>query len=332
MDITPTFPSQPAEQEVFLPPPVSDAGSQPVGGFMAGPNGLSNGRLSFSSANEQILIGVATAPLVGAGIFIGRDTDGTYDFRAGDPSGNYMHYDASAGTLTIVGSITGGSLNINNNAMIDSNGNATFIGVTSLNMKSYTDFEASGRFVVTGDIAPTFGNNGMVVAPGTTSGHYSRALWWISNFVFNNNPSFTCSLTCLGGFTAGDGVGFIGLGNPTISGSGFTETGKNFAGFEFSKSSGVTTVIAIQCDGGGTPAFSGTLATLSNGDSLELFIKMTSAGIKYYTRLNGGSLSAATTLTTHLPTGGENYISFMSTNKSTTTDFQIQLQCAAYEH
>lgn len=331
-DLTPTYAIPTAEREIYLPTPASDAGTQPLGGFMAGPAGLRQGGVTFNSAGEQILIGVATAPLTGAGIFIGNAGDGTYDFRAGNPAGNYIHYDASAGTLTVVGSITGGSLNISGKAMIDSSGNATFIGVTSLNMKSYTDFENSGRFVLTGDVAPTFGNNGMVVAPGSAATHFARALWWITNNLFNNNPTFTCSLTCLGGFTSSDGVAFIGLGLPTITGSGMTETGRNYCGFEFKKVSGTTTVIAVQCDGGATVAFSSTLQTLTNNDSLELYIKMTATGINYYTRLNGGSLSAATSLTTHMPSGAENYISFVSSNKGNAADFQLQLQCAAYEH
>jgi hypothetical protein len=246
---------------------------------------------------------------------------------------NYLRWTGTA--LEIAGAITGGSLNINNKAIIDSDGNATFVGMSSLNMKAYTDFEASGRFIAAsgaGTAAPVFGNQGVTIAPGTGASTYCRILWWITQYVFNNNPTFTCSLLCLGGFSTGDGVGFIGLGNPTISGSGFTETGTNYCGFEFKKSAGVTTVIAVQCNGGGTVTFSGTLLTLVNNDSVELYIKKTATGVNYYTRLNGGDLSAVTTLTATPPSGGETYIQFSSSNKGTTDDFQIQLQCAAYEH
>lgn len=232
-----------------------------------------------------------------------------------------------------LGSITAGSININNKSFIESTGEATFIGVSTLNMKSYTDFENSGRFVLTGaDTPPTFGNNGMVVAPGVSSTKWSRALWYITNFVFANNPTFTCSVTCLGGFGTGDGTGFIGLGNMTMTGSGVTESGRNICGFEFKKTAGVTTLIAVQCDGSGSIDFSGTLATLVNGDSIDLLIKVTATGINYYTRKNAGSTSAPTTLSLHIPTGSETNICFESTNKGTTDDFQIQVQCAAYEH
>ncbi len=214
---------------------------------------------------------------------------------------------------------------------LTSAGQLTTIGLTSLNMKSYTDFETVGRFIVTGDIAPVFGNQGMTVAPGVVANHYARALWWITQYVFNNNPSFTCSILALGGFGAGDGRGFIGLGNPTISGTSLTYTGRNYCGFIFQKVSGVTSLIAQQCDGSGS-ATGVSLFTVADTDSVELYIKMTTTGVNYYTRLNGGALSDVTTLTTNKPSGSETYIGFMSTNTNTTNNFQIQVQCAAYEH
>ncbi len=243
----------------------------------------------------------------------------------------------SVGQLSAIsadlGSITAGEININDNAMIDSDGYGTFVGIASLNLKAYTNFESSGRFVLTGaTVPPTFGNNGMVVAPSAAATNWSRALWWITSYVFSNRFSFTCGLTCLGGFTSGDGVGFVGLGNMTMTGSGVTETGRNICGFEFKKTSGVTTIIAVQCDGSGSLDYSGTLETVTNGDTLELFIRRTSSGIDYYTRKNGGSISSATTLSNYIPSGTENNICFETSNKGSANDFQIQYQCAAYEH
>jgi len=242
-----------------------------------------------------------------------------------------------ANTLSAIsanlGSITAGEININNNAMIDSSGYGTFIGIASLNLKAYTNFENSGRFVLTGaTVTPTFGNNGMVVAPGAVATNWSRALWWVTNFVFSNRASFTCGFAALSGFSAGDGVGFVGLGDMTMTGSGVTETGKNYCGFEIKKSSGVTTIIAVQCDGGGTVTFSGTLVTVVDNDTVELFLRITATGINYYTRLNGASISSVTTLTATVPTGAENNICFETTNKGSANNFQIQYQCAAYEH
>lgn len=260
-----------------------------------------------------------------SGIWLGAKVFSNAPFRV-DMNGNV--------TASSLG-ITGGSLNINNKAIIDSNGNATFISMTSLNMKAYTDFETAGRFIVAngGSGTSVFGNQGVTVSASTTATSYSRTLWWITNYVFNNNPSFTCSLLMLGlNAASGDAAAFVGLGRPTISGAGITGTGANYCGFLIQKVSGVVSLYAQQCDGSGTATGSTALTTLQDTDSLELFLKMTSTGINYYFRLNGGALSAATTLTATMPSGSEQYIMLGSTNKGTAFDFQIQAQCAAYEH
>lgn len=243
----------------------------------------------------------------------------------------YLKWTGTA--LQIAGDIVAGSLTIGNNASIDSSGNATFISMTSFNMKAYTDFENTGRFITTGDVAATFGNQGMTVAPGAVSTHYSRALWWITNYVFNNNPSFTASFLCLGlNNASGSGQAYIGMGNPTVDGSGHTLGGVDNAGFLLQKASGVTSLYAVCSDGSGGFNQSAALTTLVDNDSVEIFIKLTSSSVKFYYRKNGGSISAATTFTTLLPSAAETYIHFSSTNKATAFDYQIQLQCAAYEH
>jgi hypothetical protein len=294
------------------------AGAGDIGGWTIGSTAL-----YLDGATDNVSSGMASAD---------------YPFYAGKKYANratapFRVTEAGAVTATNL-TVTGGTITIGDNASIDSGGNATFIGVSTLNMKSYTCFETIGRFVTTGgDVLPIFGNQGCTIAPGTTSTHWSQLLWWITGNVFLNNPTFTCSLLCLGGFEVGDGRGFIGLGNPTINGTTFTETGTHYCGFEFKKVSNVTTVIAIQCDGGGTVTFSSALRTLTNNDYLELFIKKNgTTSIDYYTRLNGGALSSVTTLSATLPSVANQYIKFASTNFASTDNFQIQLQTAAYEH
>jgi len=240
-----------------------------------------------------------------------------------------------AGAITMSNAtITGGTLTIGSNAVIDSSGNATFISMSSLNMKAYTNFETTGRFISTliGSGTNTFGNQGVTVSPGITGTSSARLLWWITNYVFHNNPSFTCSILALGGFSTGDGRAFIGLGSPTISGSALTMISVSIAGFRFQKASGVTTLNAINNNGDASNTTETSLITIANGDSLELFLKFSASNIKYYYRLNGGTLTLGATHTTRIPTASETYISFMSTNSATTDDFKLQIQCAAYEH
>ncbi len=221
------------------------------------------------------------------------------------------------------------------NFSLTSTGYLTAIGLTSLNMKAYTDFETAGRFIASGGAGtnpPAFGNTGATIITSAVATTFCKILWQANGFVFNNNASFTASLQCATGFAAGDGVGFIGLGNPTIDGSGFTETGTNYCGFEIKKASGVTTIIPVQCDGGGTVTFGSSFATLSNGTWLELFIKMRSGAIDYYVRVNGGTLSAPTTLSATLPSGADNNIQFSLSNKGSANDFSYILGSASYEH
>lgn len=244
----------------------------------------------------------------------------------------YLKWTGTA--LQIAGDIVAGSLSIGDNASIDSDGNATFISMTSLNLKAYTNFETAGRFIgsVGGSGSNSFGNQGVTVAPGTTGTSYARLLWWITNHVFANKPNFTCSMLALGGFEAGDGRAYVGLGNPAITGSGITRTSEDIAGFFFQKVSGVTTLTALNNNGDASNVTETTLTTVDDNDSLELFLKFTGTSIKFYYRKNGGTITLGATHTTRIPTVSETYVAFMSTNSATTDNFQLQMQCAAYEH
>ena len=106
-DLTPNNPKlQTFENEVVIPVLFQDTPGQTVAGWQAGTQELKSGNVSIQATNERILLGNATEPLSGVGVFIGNDKAGGYDFRAGDPSGNYIHWDASAALLTIIGTIT----------------------------------------------------------------------------------------------------------------------------------------------------------------------------------------------------------------------------------
>lgn len=84
------------------------ATSGTIGGWTISSSELSSGNVKLQSTAQRILLGSATAPLTGAGIFIGFD-DPDYEFRTGDPAGAYMHWDGSA--LSIVGgTITSGTI------------------------------------------------------------------------------------------------------------------------------------------------------------------------------------------------------------------------------
>ena len=58
------------------------------------------GSIEINATTERILFGAATAPLTGIGIFLGKD-GANYEFRCGNPAGDFIHWDGSA--LTIQG-------------------------------------------------------------------------------------------------------------------------------------------------------------------------------------------------------------------------------------
>lgn len=112
LDLTPILIIPSFEQEVILPGDFGGELAPSVGGFQAAPGELRQGKVAIQGLQERILIGDATAPTTGTGIFIGSDGNSNYDFRAGNPSGNYLHWDGSAATLTISGSITASAIDI----------------------------------------------------------------------------------------------------------------------------------------------------------------------------------------------------------------------------
>lgn len=267
----------------------------------------------------------------GVGFWMGISA-GIPKLSIGNSSGNKLTWDGTS--INFTGAITGGSLNINNKAIIPSSGEATFIKISSLNMKAYTNFEAATRFILTGDVAPTFTNTGMNVAPGTTANHYARCLWSLVTKVFAGNPTFTCTLSATAGFEVGTGSAFIGLGIPNITGSAFTETGEEIAGFHLKKSANATTITILQCDGTANLDFENNVdsITIGNGDVIELFMKINDASIDYYVRKNGGTIGSKHTLTDYMPSLiTEEYISFYSTNKNSTDNFSYNVRCAGYE-
>jgi len=106
-NITPkVFEIIPFSERIVLPEEAGQLMGESYGGWKAESDALTTNGIRLEANNERVLIGSATEPLTGIGVFIGSDLAGGYDFRAGDPGGNYIHWDASATTLTIVGAIT----------------------------------------------------------------------------------------------------------------------------------------------------------------------------------------------------------------------------------
>lgn len=73
-----------------------------IGGWTLSADALSSGDVTINASTERVLIGDVTGPLLpspGKGIFLGKDGS-DYEFRVGDPSGSYMHWDGANLYLT----------------------------------------------------------------------------------------------------------------------------------------------------------------------------------------------------------------------------------------
>ena len=280
----------------------------------------SSGKLTLGTSNDVAIFSSADAMYR---LWVGHATTASAPFSV-----------TKAGAVTASNlTITGGSITIGSNATIDSSGNATFIGVSSLNKKAYTNFESSGRFVgaVGGSGLNTFGNQGVTIAPGVTGGSYSILQWRIGN-ALANNPTFTCTIEALGLVAAsGSSRCFVGMGQPTVSGTGISYTAISHIGFTINKESGVINVGGQ--NGDASAAVGANFTTIVDTDIIELFAKVTATSVKYYYRKNGGAITLGTTQTTNIPTGtGEDSILFATSNASTAFNCQLIIQCAAYEH
>lgn len=98
VDITPqTVEIIPSKLKIEVPIEEMSFGAK-ISGWDIGSNELSKGRLRLQAVAERILLGSATEPLTGIGIFMGRDGS-DYEFRIGDPSGTHMHFDGVTLTL-----------------------------------------------------------------------------------------------------------------------------------------------------------------------------------------------------------------------------------------
>jgi hypothetical protein len=85
------------------------ATSGTIGGWSIVSNTLVSGAVTLDAGNKQLLFGNATAPTVGTGVFLGL-SGGVYQFRAGDPSGDYILWDGT--DLTVVGNLSVATIDI----------------------------------------------------------------------------------------------------------------------------------------------------------------------------------------------------------------------------
>ena len=201
------------------------------------------------------------------------------------------------GTVTLITNSTAGFV-------LTSNGNAdpSFQAIpnTGVSFKSFVPFELNTTRIdqnVNSSATITFGTGGMRLQTTTSTSSSAAADFEVANGnanfgVFSGSPTWGCTILCTTGTTYNmfAGLGYVSLPCDFV--------GQNHAGFKIVDGN----LIATQSDGT-TEAVSGTLTTIATGDTLEFYLKMNgSSSIDYYWAKNGGAMSAATNLATHMPT------------------------------
>lgn len=235
----------------------------------------------------------------------------------------------SSGTNAFIAGPTGSP-----SAIITQAGAATFVGVTTLNIKAYTDFETAGRFstTLTGSGGSLPGAGGLAISTGVTPTSSAVTIWSATDYTFNNSPTFSCVVKPgTLNVASGSGGAVFGLGEVGLDGTGIS-FGARFCGFFFQKSSGVVNVYGKSSDGSGSSSITPILTTAANGDVFDLILKINgSTSADFYWRKNGGDLSSKTSLFTQIPTAQEDSITFGTTNVGTGFNYSFSVYSASYE-
>lgn len=192
-------------------------------------------------------------------------------------------------------------------------------------MVASDDFSNSGRQqqAVTGGGGTAFSNDGIGISTGGNGSSLTR--WGPSGVLGTTNleggnPIFSATgyLNALGT----DEDMFSGMGQPTVATAAITFTGKHIGFKVVRTASGANSLFATQADGT-TENASAALTTIAVNDVIDLIVKVNgTASADYYWRKNGGALSAATNLTSNLPTGlTQCTVAVSSHNVSTNTEW-----------
>lgn len=198
-----------------------------------------------------------------------------------------------------------------------------------------TDFAASGRFDTTnkaGTGSSSFSSGGLTIDSGATATSYQQVIFYLSGAPTTGNPYIGSPIFSVGVFCgqgANTGDAFFGIGQPTFAGAGWTASGRHI-GFKIINGS----LYATQADGT-TETASAALTTVAALDVLDLICVVNgTSSVDYYWRKNGGSLSAATNLSTHQPTtgqaGSDATLTFGTSNHGAANGYTFTLFGAAY--
>ena len=202
-----------------------------------------------------------------------------------------------------------------------------------------TIFEASGRFTstTTGTGSVAFTSTGVVLSSSAIITSSATVTFVAVRAIVNGGGVFKAFPGEFGASLAiqnnmgTDLQAFVGLGSITVAGAGITYTSDHI-GFKLVRAaSGTTSLYATQA-GGGTETASSALTTVAVDDLLDVSLRIDSAAsVSYYWRKNASTWSAATTLTTNVPTTTtDQLVTFAVSNAGVATATDLQLSGAYY--
>ncbi len=282
--------------------------------------------INFAGAATTLNIGASATCILNFG---GSTT--ASEFRFLEPSGsgtNYTAFKAQAQAASITYTLPAAA-GASSTFLTDAAGNgtlswATVASGTATAITLSTDFTAVARFTasVTGGGTNNFNGPGFYQSTSATGTSGAMLKWLIvpgtTGSVYLGSPMFSALVSPQGLGTDLDW--FVGLGSDfTGTGSAITYT-VNHAGFKMQGASSVYTTKATQANGT-TETASANLATFAAQGDLDLILKINSTtSIDYYTRLNSGSLSSATNLSTNMPSANNKDMTTICSNKDVATD------------
>ena len=169
-----------------------------------------------------------------------------------------------------------------------------------------TAFETAGRFglATAGSGTNTFGSDPALRQDTTASASDgARAVLEVGQDkgeTFLGSPVFS-ALGVIMRIIGTDLQSYIGIGTIATTGGAIAYTTKH-VGFKITRAaSGTTSLYATQGDGT-TETASSALRTVTTTDDFDVIAVVNSTtSVDYYTRINGGALSAATNLTANMP-------------------------------
>lgn len=309
-DLTPKYPLPPAEQEILVPPLPTDPGAAPMGGFQASPGALHQGQFTINGAAEQILMGSATDPTTGMGIFIGRNaSDGTYQFRVGDPANyNYLAWDNTF--LKIFGLLQQGNYYVIGSASDGSN-------TTLVNAGFVTRSLLTTLLAVTSASNDTAALRSLISASGTLFDTVTFANT-IIKFAFSMYAPFTGTNADVRAFGGIIHSASVPSNDPIVTSKAMTQSHIGF--YVEDGASGLPTIYAT-CADGATQTIT-SLGTQSQTTSHKYRFEKNGTTVKYYI---DDVLKA--THSTHVPTSSSEtyYITFKIGNNASAKDANIQI-------